>query len=83
MSHTVTFSASTHLIDCRTVSLCSAALTRIFSSLISLFSRSILALKNGGEINGLVRRKKWLEKETEEGETDLTRRDEGEKLVKK
>ena len=36
---------STHLIDWRTVSLCSAAFTRIFSSLMSLFSRSILALK--------------------------------------
>lgn len=39
------FNTRTHLIDCSTVSLCSAALTLIFSSLISLFSRSILALK--------------------------------------
>ena len=35
----------THLIDCKTVSLCSAAFTLIFSSRMSLFSRSILALK--------------------------------------
>ena len=35
---------TTNLIDCRTVSLCSAAFTLIFSSLMSLFSRSIWAL---------------------------------------
>ena len=36
--------STTNLIDCRTVSLCSAAFTLIFSSLMSLFSRSIWAL---------------------------------------
>ena len=42
----------TYLIDCRTVSLCSAALSLICSILMSLFSRSILALKIiGRQIN--------------------------------
>ena len=36
--------STTNLIDCRTVSLCSAAFTLIFSNLMSLFSRSIWAL---------------------------------------